>query len=98
MNKIKRHFIFTIGNVKISRMYGGSTYTATVYENKGRGKLVRLGERTACTRAHKGEPSEAWSVVMQDKRLFNRVKAAGLDTSYYSYQYAEKIGVKLEQI
>jgi hypothetical protein len=102
--KIKRHFIYTVGNVKVSRTYGGSDYTVTVYENKGRGKLVRLGERTACTRGHKGEASEAWSVVMQALPRLCKALAKLPDaereqyTYYYHYTMCERLGISLQQI
>lgn len=108
---IKRHFIFSKINETVSRTYGGSNYTLALYENKGRGKLVRLGETSACTRAHKGEAHEAWTAIFntlpkrQQTALMRHPDViaqnngnGGSFPHYLHWSLAEKLGIKLEQI
>jgi hypothetical protein len=82
------NFVFTEKSRKVSRTYGGSTYTLAVYEIV-KNEFVFLGEVTACTRGHKGEESEAWTVIAEKrpqvlKTLANRIKkAAGEEDHYY---------------
>ena len=57
-------FIYTITSEKISRTYGGTTYTFNVYEVVNNDvKLVTDGK--ACNRSHKGEESEAFGKLLQ---------------------------------
>lgn len=111
MRKDKRMKKFVFGYVctsrKVSRMYGGSDYTLTVYELTG-GKVVRIGETTRCTRGHKGEDSEAWTVVLNARPrlagiLKSRIEAANKEpvpetiTNYWRWQYSEH-GVELHNL
>lgn len=79
---MKKHvFAYVETKRTVRRTYGGSNYTLTVYDLTG-GNVVKLGEVQACTAAHKGEASEAWSVVMKErpgilKVLAKRAKAKG---------------------
>jgi hypothetical protein len=59
------NFIFKITDIKISRTYGGSNYTAKVYQIINN-EPVLIGEQKACTRGHKGEESEAFSVIVKN--------------------------------
>ena len=91
-------FIYVCTDRKYSRTYGGSTYTLKVHEVKG-SRLVYVGEVTACTRAHRGEDSEAWAVVANKyPKLAKRVIEAGAEPGYYSWGYGEKAGVKLQSL
>jgi hypothetical protein len=58
-------FVYSIKNVKVSRTYGGSNYTVRVYQLL-KNDLKFIGERKACTRGHKGEDSEAFSVIVEN--------------------------------
>jgi hypothetical protein len=87
------NFVYTEKNRKISNTYGGSTYTLVVYEVV-KNELIYLGEATACTRGHKGEESEAWTVVMTNrpkiqKILMSRIKKAEGENDYY-FQEAKR--------
>lgn len=104
--KTRRHYFFTFRKRTTSRMYGGENYTLAVFQNKGVGNFVFLGEREGCTRGHRGFESEAWSVVMAGKTL-GRIKKEiladpgnehGRHTQYYTYTLGERFGVKLEQM
>ena len=82
----KFSFIYTEKNRKISKTYGGSTYTLSVYEIVNN-EMVFIGETTQCTRGHMGEESEAFAVVRKQrpeviKTLAKRIQKAG-DESYY---------------
>lgn len=106
--KIKKHYFYTFLNRKTSRTYGGEDYTLAVFENKGRGKFVKLGEVSRCTRGHKGYDSEAWGVVWNSKSLGKIKNLINSDSDaepygwknggYYSYRMQEKFGIKLEQM
>lgn len=102
-----RSFIYTEAKRTVRRTYGGSNYTLHIYEITG-GKLVRVGEVSACTAGHKGEASEAWGVILEKfprlrSTLIHRAKEAKNDylqkeaerASYYAYQFRE-LGVSLE--
>lgn len=104
-----RSFIYTEASRTVRRTYGGSNYTLNVYEITG-GKLELLGTVKACTAAHKGESSEAWSVVIAKRPevlrlLARRAKAKGdayllkqatTERGYHTWQFRE-LGVTLEQ-
>lgn len=98
--KVKREFLWLITDVKISRTYGGSDYTVRVFENKGRGKVVLVGENRCCTRAHRGEVHEAFGVVMnQDQKLHKEVALAGLNEHYYwCHEHGEQLGIWMTQL
>ena len=97
--KIKHHIVFTVGNVKVSRTYGGCNYTVSVYENKGRGRLVYLGERTACTRGHKGSDHEAWSAALNASPALTRAaKRDGLSLSYFDRYGGENKGWMVQRL
>lgn len=97
--KVSRHFIYVCSERKYSRTYGGSTYTLKVYEFKGKGKLEYVGSVTACTRGHRGEESEAWSVVANKfPKLAQKVIDAGAQQGYYSFRDGEAAGVKLQNL
>ena len=92
------------------RTYGGSNYTLTVYDLTG-GNVECLGTVDACTAAHKGEASEAWSVVVAKRprilrTLAARAKAKGdayllematTERGYHCWQFRE-IGVELHAL
>lgn len=82
--RIKRHFVFVIVNIRHSRTYGGCNYTVNAYEIRAKGALVFIGEYTACTRAHKGEYSEAWSAVLSNPKIEKAARRAGLDLCYWN--------------
>ena len=68
-------FAYVCTSRVVSRTYGGSNYTLTVFELTG-GKVERIGETSQCTRAHKGEDSEAWTVVLNARpRLLGILKS-----------------------
>ena len=104
--KIKKHYFYIFLNRKVSRTYGGENYTLAVFENKGRGKFVKLGGTTRCTRAHKGFESEAWTVVWNSKSLGRKLKKEiesyscanpnNSYSSYYTWRMEELFGIKLE--
>lgn len=92
------------------RTYGGTNYTLAVYEVTG-GKVVRLGEVSACTAAHKGEASEAWSVVLEKRpNILKIIRARALkagdkwivnhieeNKGYHCWQFRE-FGVSLQSV
>lgn len=93
-----RHFVFVCAKRKNDRI-GGSTYTLKVYENKAKGKLVYIGETTQCTRSHKGERSEAWSVVTTKfPALKKKLEAIGEDPEYFSWTLSDKTGIILQDL
>jgi hypothetical protein len=110
--KIKRHFLYSKIKSSVSRMYGGEDYTLALYENQGRGKIVRLGEVSACSRAHKGEEHEAWSAIFA--KLPKRAQSAmmkhpavvetngrtngGHFPQYCGWSLREALGIKLDSI
>lgn len=74
-------FVYSISDRKISRTYGGSTYTVNVYEVTKDNNLTFVASKTANTRGHKGEDSEAFGALIAErpdikKRLISRAKAA----------------------
>ena len=103
------NFVYVEKKRTISRTYGGSNYTLAVYEIV-KGELVHLGDVSACTRGHKGEDSEAWSVVIEKrpnvlktlkKRIAqtkgeNSYEYKNCNSNYYRWQYREN-GVQLKQ-
>lgn len=92
------------------RTYGGTNYTLTVYDLTG-GKVERLGTVDACTAAHRGESSEAWSVVTAQRpailrTLAKRARAKGdayllkqatTERGYHCWQFRE-LGVELHAL
>lgn len=57
-------FLYSITSEKISRTYGGTTYTFNVYEVINNDlKLITDGK--ACNRGHKGEDSEAFGKLIE---------------------------------
>ena len=95
--RIRRHFIFTAVNIRYSRTYGGCNYTIHAYEVRAKGALVFIGHHTACTRAHKGYYSEAWSTVLSDPKIEKAARRAGLDLCYWDWRNEDK-GWKLDLI
>lgn len=108
---MKKHvFAYVETKRTARRTYGGSNYTLTVYDLTG-GKVKRIGEVSACTAAHKGESSEAWSVVLAKrpgilKVLAKRAAAKGdrylqdmvkRDGGYHAWQFSE-LGVELHAL
>lgn len=92
------------------RTYGGRNYTLAVYDLTG-GNVQLLGTVDACTAAHKGEASEAWSEVLAHrpqlpKLLAKRARAIG-DTyleraatqrgGYHCWQF-KQLGVELHAL
>jgi hypothetical protein len=57
-------FIYSITSRVISKTYGGSNYTFSVYEVI-KNDLVFIAEGKACTRGHKGEDSEAFGQLIK---------------------------------
>lgn len=106
--KTKQHFIAIESKRTISRTYGGSNYTLQIYENKGKGDLIPIGEVSACTRGHKGETSEAWGKIVELKAvkpslMKQIIEAQKKDEnknynfiSYWSWKMEEMFGIKLE--
>jgi hypothetical protein len=102
-------YIFTEKSRTISRTYGGSNYTLAVYQVKNANEIIHIGNCSACTRGHKGEISEAWTVVFNSlsKRKQNQIKKInslpenknlGM-VNYYSWSYTPKLtGITLLQI
>lgn len=108
---MKKHvFAYTVAKSTPRRTYGGINYTLHVYDLTG-GKVERIGEVSACTAAHKGEASEAWSVVLKARprivdTLYKRAKAKGdtylmerakADGGYHLWQYRD-LGVELHAL
>ena len=98
--KISRHFIFTFPKRKVNKMYGGEDYTINVYENKGRGKLIFVGDTHQTTRSHCGFETEAFHVILRaNKRLKNKLKKVDKGfNGYWQWQYANDYGIRIEQI
>ena len=104
--KIHQHFIAVEKDRKTNRTYGGSNYRLAVYENKGRGSLTYLGDAEACTTSHKGELSEAWTIVVE--KGLNRGRKAALKRfaanpenrssamDYYANAFENELGIKLQ--
>lgn len=103
--KTKLHFFYTFEKRVVSRTYGGENFSLGIYQNKGVGKIVRIGDFEGCTRAHKGFESDAWGVIW--KTLSRRVQARllalcddydkGRIASYLPHSLIESGAVKLEQ-
>jgi hypothetical protein len=104
-----RNFIFTESKRVFSKTYGGSTYTMNVYEIINN-RPEKIGEVTACTRAHMGEESEVWRFVkdknpsMIKQMLTKAKKQKGLsdleyhlNRNYWIYAY-NNLGVTLEKV
>ena len=105
-----RSFIYSEVSRTTRRTYGGSNYELAVYEITG-GKLEHLGNIKACTAGHKGESSEAWSVVIEKRPevlrlLAKRAKAKGdayllkqatTERGYHRWQFRD-LGVTLEKV
>jgi hypothetical protein len=100
------NFVYTEKSRKISKTYGGSTYTLAVYEIVNN-ELVYLGEKTACTRGHKGEDSEAFDVVREKRPevIKTLIKRTSSDEyynkeakgNYYTWRFKD-FGVSLKKI
>lgn len=106
---MKRYvFGYTVAKSTPRRTYGGTNYTLNVYDLTG-GNVERLGEVSACTAAHKGESSEAWSVVLAKRpgilrTLRKRAKGdtylqsmVDRDGGYHCWQFRD-LGVELHQL
>ena len=100
-------FAYVCTSRVVSRTYGGSNYTLTVFELTG-GKVERIGETSQCTRAHKGEDSEAWTVVLNARPrllgiLKSRIEAANKEAvpetinNYWRWHYSD-YGVELHNL
>ena len=99
--KIKYHFFYVCSHSAARRTYGGCNYTLQVYQNKGKGRIVHIGEVSACTSAHRGEVSEAWGVVMAKlPHIAHYVKNFwGKESlNYFSSSCAEKCGIVLQNM
>jgi len=57
-------FIYSKVKETVSRTYGGSNYTLNVYEVVDN-DVIFISEVHACTRAHKGEISEAFGALIK---------------------------------
>lgn len=57
-------FLYSITSEKISRTYGGTTYTFNVYEAV-KNDIILITDGKACTRGHKGEDSEAFGCLLK---------------------------------
>lgn len=106
--KTKYHFVFTKIKSTIRRTYGGENYTLAVYRIV-KGETIRLGEVKACSAAHKGERSEAWSVAFaslpartRNTMLAWQKAASGRCLTsiadYTDYVVFEHFGIKLERL
>lgn len=102
-------YLYTETHRAVRRTYGGSNYTLAVYEVKSKNDVVKIGECSACTSGHKGEVSEAWSVVFNSlskrkqneiKRLSSLPENTNLSlVNYYSWNYTPELtGIKLQSI
>lgn len=102
-------FIFTKSKSSVRRTYGGENYTLQVYEVKSKNNIVHVGEVSRCSASHKGEISEAYTVVFNSlsKRKQNQIKRISKEdknktlglTSYYSWSYTpELLGITLKEI
>ena len=102
-------YLYVEKSRKVRRTYGGSNYTLAVYEVKSKNDIVLIGECSACTAGHKGEVSEAWTVVFNSlsKRKQNEIKRVNKlpennhmnFVSYYSWNYTpEYFGIKLQSL
>ena len=60
-------FIYSITDRKISRTYGGTTYKFNVYEVTKDNNLKLVTDGKACNRGHKGEDSEAFGCLIQER-------------------------------
>lgn len=108
---MKKHvFAYVEKKRTVRRTYGGSNYTLSVYDLTG-GNVEHLGDVDACTAAHKGESSEAWSVVLRERPrilplLAKRAAASGdaylIDMvkrsgGYHAWQFQD-LGVELHAL
>ena len=92
-------FIYSITDRKISRTYGGTTYKFNVYEVTKDNDLKFITDGKACNRGHKGEDSEAFGCLIQErpdlkKMLIRRAKIM-LKTdpqNYYAKSLLKDIG------
>jgi hypothetical protein len=102
-------YIFTKSKSTVSRTYGGENYTLQVYEVKSKNNIIHIGETSACSRGHKGESSEAYSVVFNSlsKRKQNEIKRISKDpensnlglVNYYSWSYTpELLKITLKEV
>jgi hypothetical protein len=81
-------------------MYGGCDYTVAIYENKGKGDLKYIAECSACTRAHKGEPSEVFTALLAAGKIRPAViKRLGKSASdgYYFWRMRED-GLNIQEL
>jgi hypothetical protein len=108
--KVRQQFLITETIRKVRRTYGGSNYTLSIWENKGVGKLIYIGEVSACSSAHKGELSEAWGKILELKKV-RRTILKEIKTfcakpenknysylSYYTWNMTELFGIELKQL
>lgn len=102
-------FIFIEKNRVVRRVYGGSNYTLAVYRVKNKTTFEYIGDAHACTSGHKGEASEAWSVVYNSlsKRKQNEIKRIDAMPenknlslrNYYSWNYTPQLlNIQLKQL
>lgn len=103
--KFKKHLFYTIWDRKVSRTYGGTTYTVKVCEFVSKGNTRFLAERTACNRGHKGSLHEAWSAALMDEKILKAAirdgiidKQTGEGMGYFDTWKAEKAGWCLRQL
>jgi hypothetical protein len=92
---IKQQFIIVETALK------GSEYKLTIYENKGKGKIVKVGTTTANRAEHFGASSEAWQKIISLKALKPSIKKLvepEHDLVYYNWQHVEKYGVELKML
>jgi hypothetical protein len=89
---IKQHFVWTCVSSKVRRTFGGCIYKLDIYENKGKGKVAKVAECSACTSAHKGEDSEVYSALLAAGAIRPAVKKQLADGrgEYYGYDMREK--------
>ena len=100
-------FGYVCDNAKIRRTYGGVNYTLSAWELTG-GKVVRLGDISRCTSGHKGESSEAWGCILENRKglvatLNRRAKITGVEFHFRDSRSAycpnwsdmEKLGIEL---
>ncbi len=107
---ISQHFVYVCTSRKISRTYGGSTYTMAIYEIKGKGKLEHVAGCTACTRAHMGEDSEVFTAlvtacairpaVLKQLTVARRLRCApiGSSNSYYHRNSMSDAGLLIRSL
>lgn len=98
---LTQHFVYVCTARQESRKYGGSTYTLTIYENRGKGEIRHVASCEACTRAHMGEASEALTALIAAgairPAILERVRAIN-DQGYYVHRMVTECGLTIQAL